>query len=118
MQAEVNALAHACRALFPIMDLVKEVGAIVGMPTEELTSMHVSIHEDNAGALSLAQAKPPQFTASSKYYAIKTIWWREECQRRGISIVKIDTKEQLGDLFTKGLAKPIFDYLRKKLMGW
>ena len=54
MQAEVNALTHACRALFTIMDLVKEVGAIVGMPTEELTSMHVSIHEDNAGALSLA----------------------------------------------------------------
>ena len=77
-----------------------------------------SIHEDNAGALALAQAKPPQFTASSKYYAIKTIWWREECHRRGISILKIDTVEQLGDLFTKGLAKPVFEYLRMKLMGW
>ena len=118
MQAEVNALAHSCRELFPIMDLVEEVGAIVGLPTEDLTSMHVSIHEDNAGALALAQAKPPQFTASSKYYAIKTVWWRQECQRRGISILKIETADQLGDMFTKGLVRPLFEHLRKKLMGW
>ena len=118
MEAEVTALAHSCRELFPIMDLVAEVGGIVGLSTEDLTSMHVCLHEDNAGALALAQAKPPQFTPRSKYYAIKTIWWREECQRRGISIQKIETTEQLGDMFTKGLAKPAFEYLRKKLMGW
>ena len=118
MEAEVTALAHSCRELFPIMDLVTEVGGIVGLSTEDLTSMHVCLHEDNAGALALAQAKPPQFTPRSKYYAIKTIWWREECQRRGISIRKIETTEQLGNMFTKGLAKPAFEYLRKKLMGW
>ena len=80
--------------------------------------MHVCLHEDNAGALALANKIPPQFTSASKYYAIKTIWWREECQRRGITIQKIATAEQLGDIFTKGLPKPVFEYLRKKLMGW
>ena len=73
MEAEVIALAHSCRELFPVMDLVKEVGAIVGLPTEDLTSMHVCLHEDNAGALALANKIPPQFTSTSKYYAIKTI---------------------------------------------
>jgi hypothetical protein len=33
------------------MDIVKEVGEVVGLETDDKTSMHVSIHEDNAGAL-------------------------------------------------------------------
>ena len=58
------------------------------------------------------------FTPRSKYYAIKTIWFREEIVKRGIKLLKIDTVEQLGDLFTKGLTKQTFEYLRKKIMGW
>ena len=118
MEAEINALAHCCKELFPIMDLVKELGAVVGLPTEDLTSMHVSIHEDNAGALVLAETLPPQFTPQSKWYALKTVWFREEIFKRGIKLFKIDTVEQLGDMFTKGLSKPTFEYLRAKLMGW
>ena len=70
MEAEINALAHCCRELFPLMDIVGEVGASVGMPTKDLTS--VSVHEDNAGALILAEALPPQFIHRSKYYAAET----------------------------------------------
>ena len=36
----------------------------------------------------------------------------------GIKLLKIETVEQLGDLFTKGLPKIIFEYLRCKLMVW
>lgn len=118
MEAEIIALAHSCRELFPIMDLVHEVGSRVGLPTEKLTTMHVSIHEDNAGALVLAQTIPPEYTPRSKYYAIKTVWFREEIVKRGIKLLKIDTVEQLGDLFTKGVPKVTFEYLRKKIMGW
>jgi hypothetical protein len=78
----------------------------------------VSIHEDNAGALVLAETIPPEFTPRSKYYAIKTVWFREEIIRRGIKLLKIDTVEQLGDIFTKGLTRVVFEYLRKKMMHW
>ena len=78
----------------------------------------MSIHEDNAGALILAKTLPPQFTPRSKYYASKTIWFREEINKRGIKFLKIDTVEQLGDMFTKGLTRGSFEYLRKKIMGW
>jgi hypothetical protein len=37
--------------------------------------MNVSIHEDNLGALVLAETLPPQFMPRSKYYATKTIWF-------------------------------------------
>ena len=38
-------------------------------------NMNVSVHEDNSGALVLAETLPPQFTPRSKYYATKTIWF-------------------------------------------
>lgn len=118
MEAEINALAHCCRELFPVIDVVGEVGSAVGLTSDNIKSMHVSVHEDNAGALILAETLPPQFTPRSKYYAIKTVWFREEIAKRGIKLLKIDTKEQLGDIFTKGLPRATFEYLRMNLMGW
>ena len=97
------------------MDMVKQLGKVLGLPTEDLTTIKVSIHEDNAGALVLAQTIPPQFTPRSKYYAIKTVWFREECVKRGVSLLKIDTVEQLGDLFTKGCLSSIF--VRRSWVG-
>jgi len=117
MEAEIVALSHCCRELFPVMDIVTEVGEVVGLDTKDLVSMHVSIHEDNAGALVLAETIPPQFTPRSKYYAVKTVWFREEIQKRCVKLLKIETVEQLGDIFTKGLPRATFEYLRKKIMG-
>ena len=116
MEAEIIALAHCCRELFPIMNQVAELGAIVGLKTKDLTTMKVSIHEDNAGALVLAQTITPQFTPRSKYYAIKTVWFREEIQKRGIKLLKVALK-QLGYIFTKGLPRATLEYLRLKMMG-
>jgi hypothetical protein len=58
--------------------------------------MNVSIHEDNSGALVLAKTLPPQFTPQSKYkyYAIKTIWFREEIFKRDVQLHKIDSPEK------------------------
>ena len=117
MEAEIIALAHCCRELFPIIDITMSLGDAVGLPIGD-TTLNVSVHEDNAGALVLAKTLPPAFTPRSKYYAIKTIWFREEIVKRGIKLLKIDTVEQLGDLFTKGLTRQTFEYLRKKIMGW
>jgi len=103
--------------LFPIMDMVSSVTKSVKLPIGK-TTMNVSIHEDNSGALVLAKTLPPQFTPRSKYYAIKTIWFCEEIFKRDVQLHKIDTAEQLGDIFTKGLTHFVFEYLRKKIMGW
>ncbi len=80
--------------------------------------MNVSIHKDNAVALVLDKTLPPQFMPQSKYYAIKTIWFHGEIFNRGIQLLKIDTVEQLGDIFTKGLIPVVFEYLQKKIMEW
>ena len=66
----------------------------------------------------MAKTLPPQFTPCSKYYASKSIWFCEEINKREIKLLKIETVEQLGDIFTKGLLRGSFEYLRKKIMGW
>ncbi len=116
MEAEIIALAACCRELFLIMDMVSSVTKSVKLPIGK-TTMNVSMYEDNSGALVLAKTLPPQFTRS-KYYAIKTIWFREEIFKRDVQLHKIDTVKQLGDIFTKGLTRFVFECLRKKIMGW
>ncbi len=118
IEVEIVARVNCCQELFPVCDIVKEVGDVVGLATEDLSSMHVSVHEDNNQALILAKTIPPEFTPRSKYYAIKTVWFREEIQKRGVKLIKIDSVEQLGDIFTKGLPCAIFEHLRKCMMGW
>jgi hypothetical protein len=117
MEAKIIALSACCRELFPIIDMVRSMAEATNLPVGD-TTMNVSIHEDNLGALVLAKTLPPQFTPRSKYYVIKTIWFCEEIVKRGIKLNKIDTVEQLGDIFTKGLTRVVFEYLRKKIMGW
>ncbi|KAL7537956.1 hypothetical protein ACHAXR_008238 [Thalassiosira sp. AJA248-18] len=104
------ALAHFCHELFPVMDVVASIGHVVGLEVGD-TSMNVSIREDNADFA-------PTITPRSKHCAInKTLGFREAIVKRGIKLMKIATVEQLGDIFTKGLHKASFEYLRKKLMG-
>jgi hypothetical protein len=117
MEAEIVAILHCTRELIPIMQMVEFLGPAVGLPVD-CTSMHVCIHEDNAGALILADTLPPQYTPRSKYYHIMTIWFRELIKKLKIKLVKVETVEQLGDLFTKALPRVQFEYLRKNLMGW
>ena len=59
----------------------------------------------------MAKNFPPIFFPRSKYYASKTIWFREEVNKREIKFFKIETVDQLGDIFTKGLLRGCFDKL-------
>jgi hypothetical protein len=60
----------------------------------------------------LADTLPPQYTPRSKHNHIKTIWFRELIKKLKIKLVKIETVEQLGDLFTKALPRVQFEYGR------
>ena len=72
MKSEVVSLAACFRELIPIIAMVDEVGADIGLIQSDNSKIHVCIHEYNAGALVLAQTLPHQFTPESKHYAVKT----------------------------------------------
>jgi hypothetical protein len=99
MEAKIIALSACCRELFPMMDMVSSMIKSVQLPIRK-TTMNVSIHEDNTGAIVLAKTLSPQFTPRS---AIKAIWFCEEIFKRDVQLHKMDTVEQLGDIFTKCL---------------
>ena len=72
MVTKVIALVHSYRALLPIINKFASLDNAVGLPKYP-TTMHPCIHEDNAGALILAETLSPHYKTQSKYCAIMTI---------------------------------------------
>ena len=95
--------------LRPFLDMVDSLGDAVGLP-KDLTIMHVSIHDDNAGALFLAETVPPQQMPQSKHNAMNTIYFHEEIIKRGIKFMKTETVRQLGNILMKVLPIVMLDY--------
>ena len=118
MEAEYVALSTSCRDLFPLIDITNELCNAVKVKMQPDTQMHIKIHKDNVGALTLGKLEPWQMTPQSKHYAVKYHWFHEHIGPCNIQIVKISSCNQLGDLFTKGLIRVLFQGLRKQLMGW
>ena len=75
-----------------------------------------TVFEDNNGALKLATA--PKMRPRTKHIALKYHHFRSFVKCGYIKISRVDTAEQLGDIFTKPLSDTIFTYLRKKLLVW
>ena len=78
--------------------------------------MKCKVFEDNNGAIELAKA--PKIRPRTKHIALKYHHFREHVRKGLIEINPIDTLEQVADIFTKALPFPIFNYLRKNMMGW
>ena len=55
MEAKYIALSQSCKDLLPIMDLLTEIFTILCLPTNPESHLHVLIHEDNVGALTLGK---------------------------------------------------------------
>ena len=74
--------------------------------------------EDNNGALQLA-TNPNKVSIRTKHLVVKYHFFRHHIATNGeIRVLKVDTTEQIADIFTKGLPVDTFTYLAGKLMGW
>ena len=120
MMAEYYALSTCMHEVIPLRDLITTVAEGSGLSKTCATTFKTTIWEDNNGALSLAKMQPGQHTPRSKFYDCKVHWFRsfirDESYR--MSVEKIDTADQVADLFTKPLPREPFEKLRFKLMGW
>ncbi len=121
MESEYVACSSACRELYPIIDLVREIGSSMGITTEESSDIHSTIWEDNVGALTLARLELPRMTPRSKHISIKYHWFRSRTAKGAspsVKVKKIESINQIADIFTKGLGPLLFESLREMLMGW
>ena len=79
-------------------------------------SVKCKVFKDNNGAIELSKA--PKIFPRTKHVVLKYHHFKEHVQKVLIEINPIDTLEQVADIFTKVLPFRIFNYLRKKMMGW
>ena len=75
MEAEYIALSTSCRELFPLIDKLTEITGLLNLPFTPGSTMHVRIHEDNVGALTLGKLEPRRMTPRLKHYAVKYHWF-------------------------------------------
>ena len=75
MESGYIALSTSCEYFSPPLDLIKELGRCLGILVSDLSNLHVKIHEDNVGALTLGRLEPRQMMLRSKHYAIKYHWF-------------------------------------------
>ena len=118
MEAEYVALWMAMRDLLPFERLVQAIFTGVGLQKNQQFNILCSVFEDNAGALSLANLELPHMTPRSKHYAVKYHWFRACLKPENIRVLKVESKWQLADIFTKGLPKGTFKNIREQLMEW
>jgi Reverse transcriptase (RNA-dependent DNA polymerase) len=116
MEAEYIALSQSMKDLIPLRRMTTLVcDALLGKKNYK-AKMYSKVFEDNNGALQLARS--PRITPRTKHYGIKYHFFRENVIKGEIQLFRVESENQLADIFTKGLVQAIFEKLRKSLLGW
>jgi len=63
------------REVLPLQSSLEYLATTIGYDKKVLSSLLVSVHEDNAACLKLATLPPGQFTPRTKFYAVKVHWF-------------------------------------------
>jgi hypothetical protein len=58
MEAECVTLSTACKDLLPLVSLICELSAAVGLDNSFISNIHCRVREDNIGALTLGHMEP------------------------------------------------------------
>ena len=115
VEAECIALSTSLRELIPMISLLLELKEILQIAETQLQT-HCTVFEDNIGAEELPRTE--KYRPRTKHIAIKSHHFRDHIRIGNITIQRIDTLNQLADIFTKPLNKQSFTKLRNRIQGW
>ena len=120
MESEHTALSVSLRAAIPLLDLTREIAKGFSFGEERKLVFQASVHEDNQGALKLANLEEGRNTPRKKFYALRLHWFRSwfYCSEGDVNIEFIETFKQKADFLTKSLPPTLFQTNRKLSMGW
>jgi hypothetical protein len=74
-EAEYNTLSDVMREVVPLQTLLEFLAKTLGYDREVISNTKVTVHEDNAACLKLANLPPGQFTPRTKFYVVKVHWF-------------------------------------------
>ena len=106
-EAELYAESAAIQEVLWLRGLLKELGLH--------TQMGSVVHGDNQSAISVSKNGVKQ--SRTKHVDIKYHFVTETVERGDVVLKWVPTTEQQADIFTKALAPPVFEHLRKQLMS-
>ena len=124
MEAEYTALSMALRAAIPLLHIASSISKGLHLFAPQKLTFRATVHEDNLGALKLANLEPGRHTPRSKFYGLKLHWFRSWLKPNAfhnidkINIVHCSTEQQKADILTKALVPIKFKACRKLSMGW
>ena len=98
------------------MTLMQELKDHEFIDVSTTPKVHCKAFEDNSGCVEMA--KVHKLRPRTKHINIVYHHFREAVREGRISIQQVRTEEQIADLFTKPLAKNLFQKFRKLLMKW
>lgn len=106
-EAEYIAAAEAAKEAIWLRNLLTELN----VPSVSLGPIKLMI--DNNAAMKLT--KNPEFYARTKHIELRHHFLREQVLEGNIDIVRVDTKDNLADIFTKALARLAFETILTRL---
>ena len=120
MMAEYYGLSTAMKEVLPLRRLVVTIGKALDLPGMCESTFKCTAHEDNSAAEILANLPVGRVTPRSKFFDVKFHWFRQllRIYAKEMSVIRIDTKSQLGDAWTKPLPPEDFTRLRKLISGY
>ncbi len=87
-EAEYVALSTLCRDLFSLINITNELCTALQVKMHPESQMHIEIHKDNVGALTLGKLEPRRMTPRSKHYAVNIIGFVSTSAREIINLSK------------------------------
>ena len=118
MESEYTAMSMAMRSAIPLLAVIESVSGGLKYAKHKLLTFKATVHEDNQGALILANPENGCHTPRSKLYAIKLHWFQSWLKPKAIEVICIPTHEQKSDFLTKPLPPLPFQRNRALSMEW
>ena len=116
-EAEYAAISMSLRDVIFLMQLLEETKIELGWQTsKEVPKVHCKLFEDNSGALEMARL--PKMRPRTKHLCVKMHHFREYVRKGLVSINKIPTQYQLGDIATKAQPEALFVSQRESILQW
>ena len=118
MELEYTAMSRALWSVIPLLAVIESVSGGLNYDKHKLLTFKATVHKDNQGALILANIEDGRFIPCSKFYALKSHWFRSWLKPKEIEVIFIPTLEQKADFLTKPLPPVPFQQNRSLSMGW
>ena len=90
-------MSMAIQIVIPLLAVIKSVSGGLKYTKKKILTFKAIVHEDNQGALILANLENICHTPKSKFYATKLHWFRSWFEPKAIEVTFIPILEQTVD---------------------